>query len=336
MIQLVRLCLAIFLTSPLMAQSGTLASVKKKGFLQCGVSQGLPGFSSPDDKGNWAGLDVDYCRALAAAIFGDASKVKFTPLSAKERFTALQSGEIDILARNTSWSLVRDSQLALDFVGPLYYDGQGFMVPKKLKITSAKKLNGATVCVILGTTTELNIADFFRTHGMKYKLVTFEKNDEVVAAYEAGRCDTFSTDQSGLYSNRLKLKKPDEHEILPELISKEPLAPAIRHGDNAWGDIARWVLYTLLEAEELGVTSANVDQMKASKNPLIIRLLGFDGDSGKSLGLPQDFGYKIVKQVGNYAQVFERNIGEKSPLKIKRGLNALYNAGGLQYPMPNR
>lgn len=334
--QLLKLCATTFLMTASLAQAATLDNVKKKGFLQCGVSQGLPGFSAPDDKGAWTGLDVDYCRAISAAIFGDAAKVKFTPLSAKERFTALQSGEIDILARNTSWSLVRDTQLALDFVGPLYYDGQGFMVPKKLKVTSAKKLNGATVCVILGTTTELNIADFFRAQGMKYKLVTFEKNDEVVAAYEAGRCDTFSTDQSGLYSNRLKLKKPDDHMILPEMISKEPLAPAIRHGDNAWGDVARWVLYTMLEAEELGVTSANVDQMKTSKNPSILRLLGVDGDSGKSLGLPADFGYKIVKQVGNYAEVFERNVGEKSPLKIKRGLNALYSAGGLQYPMPNR
>ncbi len=318
------------------ALAATLDNVKKKGFVQCGVSQGLAGFSSPDAKNNWTGIDVDVCRAVAAAIFGDATKVKFTPLSAKERFTALQSGEIDLLSRNTTWTLVRDTTLGLDFIGVTYYDGQGFMVRKKLNVKGAKELGGATICVNTGTTTELNVADWFRANNLKYKLLVFEKNDEVVAAYDAGRCDVFTTDQSGLYSDRLKLKAPDDHVILPELISKEPLGPAVRHGDNQWADVVRWSLYALTAAEELGLTQANVDKLKTEQNPEIRRFLGIEGDMGKDLGVTADWAYQIVKQVGNYAESFERNLGAASPLKIARGQNNLWNKGGLQYPMPVR
>lgn len=316
--------------------ANTLEKVKKKGFVQCGVSQGLAGFSNPDAKNSWSGIDVDVCRSVAASVFGDASKVKFTPLSAKERFTALQSGEIDLLSRNTTWTLVRDTALGLDFVGVTYYDGQGFMVRTKLGVKSAKELDGATVCVNTGTTTELNVADYFRANNMKYRLVAYEKDDEVVAAYDAGRCDVYTTDQSGLYANRIKLKNPAEHVILPEIISKEPLGPVVRHGDNQWGDVVRWSLYALLEAEELGINSSNVDQQLKSANPAIRRLLGVEGDSGKDLGLDKKWAYNIVKQVGNYDEIFQRNLGKDSPLKIARGQNALWNNGGLQYPMPVR
>jgi general L-amino acid transport system substrate-binding protein len=314
----------------------TLETVRKKGFIQCGVSQGLPGFSSPDQKGNWTGIDVDFCRALGSAVLNDPNKVKYTPLSAKERFTALQSGEIDILSRNTSWTLVRDASLGVDFVGVTYFDGQGFMVRKDAGVKTTKDLDGATVCVQLGTTTELNVADFFRTNNMKYKLVAFEKNDEVVAAYDAGRCDVFTTDQSGLYANKVKLKKPDDHVILPDVISKEPLGPVVRHGDNEWADVVRWTFYALIEAEELGVNSKNVDAMTKSENPAIKRLLGKEGEMGKNLGLDKDWAYRIIKQIGNYAEVFDRNLGTQSSLKIARGQNALWNQGGLQYPMPIR
>jgi general L-amino acid transport system substrate-binding protein len=316
------------------AVAGTLDNVKKKGFVQCGVSQGLAGFSAPDAKNNWSGIDVDVCRAVAAAVFGDATKVKYTPLSAKERFTALQSGEIDLLSRNTTWTLVRDTALGLDFAGVTYYDGQGFMVPKKSDVKAAKELNGATVCVQTGTTTELNVADYFRANGMKYRILVFEKNDEVVAAYDAGRCDVLSTDQSGLYADRTKLKKPDDHVILPEVISKEPLGPVVRHGDNQWGDIVRRSLFAMLEAEELGVDSKNYESMKTSQNPEVKRLLGMEAGSGKDLGLKDDWALQIIKQVGNYAESFQRNL--EGPLKIARGQNALWNKGGLQYPMPVR
>lgn len=318
------------------ASASTLDTVKKNNFIRCGVSQGLPGFSSPDDKGAWQGLDVDYCRALACAVLGDATKVKYRPLSAKERFTAIQSGEVDVLSRNTTWTLIRDTSLGLDFVGPMYYDGQGFMVRKSKKITGAKQLDGATICVNTGTTTELNLADYFRAKKMKFKMVAFEKSDEVVAAYDAGRCDAYTTDQSGLFSERNKLKVPGDHLILPEVISKEPLGPAIRHGDNQWGDIARWTMYALLEAEELGVTSKNVDEMKKDPSPNIRRLLGVEGEMGKNLGLGNDWVYQIIKQVGNYGESFERNLGATTPLKIARGQNELWKNGGLQYPMPIR
>lgn len=319
------------------AQSATLDDVKSKGFIQCGVSQGLPGFSNPDDKGNWTGLDVDFCRALAAAVLGDAKKVKYSPLSAKVRFTALQSGEVDVLPRNTTWTFTRDTALGLDFVGVNYYDGQGFMVRKKLGIKSAKELGGAAVCTNTGTTTELNVADYFRANGMKYKVVAFEKADEVVAAYDSGRCDVYTTDRSGLAAQRTKLKNPDDHVVLPEIISKEPLGPVVRHGDNQWSDIARWTLNAMIIAEELGITSKNVDKMKSStKNPEIRRLLGTEGNMGKNLGLSNDWAYNVIKQVGNYAETYERNVGLKTPLKLARGVNALWKNGGILYAPPMR
>jgi general L-amino acid transport system substrate-binding protein len=318
------------------AKSPSLERVKKNGFLRCGVNEGLPGFANPDSKGNWSGFDVDFCRALAAVILNDPSKVRFTPTSAKVRFTTLQSGEVDLLSRNTTWSMSRDVQLGLEFIGVTYYDGQGFLVPKKLKVTSAKQLNGATVCTNTGTTTELNLADYFRSNNLKYKIIAFEKNAEVLAAYDAGRCDAYTTDASGLYAERLKLKKPDEHLILPEIISKEPLGPAINHGDQQWGDVVRWTLFALVNAEELGVTSKNVDQMLKSTNPEIRRLLGVEGAFGESLGLTNDFAVRAIRKVGNYGEIFERNVGQGSPLKIKRGLNALWNKGGVLYAPPIR
>ncbi len=318
------------------ASAGTLDDVKAKGFVQCGVSQGLPGFSNPDSKGNWTGIDVDVCKAMAAAIFGDASKVKFTPLSAKERFTALQSGEIDVLSRNSTWTATRDTALGLNFAGVNYYDGQGFMVRKSLGVSSALDLSGAAVCTNTGTTTELNVADFFRSNKMPYEIVAFEKADEVVQAYDAGRCDVYTTDQSGLYAQRLKLAKPADHIILPEIISKEPLGPVVRQGDDQWFNLTKWTLFAMINAEELGVTSANVDEMKASKNPAIKRLLGTEGKFGENLGVGNDWAYNIIKQVGNYGESFDRNVGPKTPLAIARGKNALWSKGGLQYAPPIR
>jgi general L-amino acid transport system substrate-binding protein len=318
------------------ANASTLDDVKKKGFVQCGVSQGLPGFSSPDDKGNWSGLDVDVCRAIASAIFGDANAVKYTPLSAKERFTALQSGEVDVLSRNSTWTISRDTSLGLDFVAVNYYDGQGFIVRKSLGVKSAKELNGASICTETGTTTELNLADFFRANKLEYKVVAFGKNDEAVAAYDAGRCDAYTTDQSGLYANRLKLQKPDDHVVLPDIISKEPLGPAVRHGDDQWGDIVRWSYYAMLSAEELGVTQANVEEMLKSENPEVKRLLGVEDNMGAGMGLDAKWAYNIISKVGNYGESFERNVGTKSPLGIARGLNAQWSNGGLQYSPPVR
>jgi general L-amino acid transport system substrate-binding protein len=323
--------------SPVMAaNSPTLEKVRKNGFLRCGVNEGLPGFANPDAKGNWTGFDVDFCRALAAAIFNDPSKVRFTPTSAKVRFTALQSGEFDVLSRNTSWTMSRDVQLGLEFIAVSYYDGQGFLVPKKLKVTSAKQLNGATICTNTGTTTELNLADYFRANNLKYKIVAFEKNAEVLAAYDAGRCDAYTTDASGLYAERLKLKSPNDHLILPEIISKEPLGPAVNHGDQQWGDIVRWVLFGLVNAEELGITSKNVDQMAKSQSPEIRRVVGAEGAFGESLGLTNDWLARAVRKVGNYGEIFERNVGQGSTLKIKRGLNGLWNKGGIMYAPPIR
>lgn len=318
------------------AERSTADFVREKGYVQCGVSQGLPGFSNPNDDGDWSGIDVDICRAVAAAVLGDASKVRFTPLSAKERFTALQSGEIDILSRNTTWSLTRDSALGLDFVAINYYDGQGFMVRKDSNVKSVLELDGAAVCTNTGTTTELNVADYFRANGLAYSIVAFEKSDEVVAAYDAGRCDAFTTDASGLYSERLKLADMDQHVVLPEIISKEPLGPVVRQGDDLWADIVRWSFFVMLNAEELGVTSENAMEMKASTNPAIRRLLGEEGAFGQNLGLDNDWGYQIVSQVGNYGQSFERNVGVETPLGIPRGLNALWTDGGLQYAPPVR
>jgi len=321
------------------AEAGqTFNNVKQKQFVQCGVnSSGLPGFATVDASNNWSGLDIDLCRAVAAAVLGDAQKVKFSPLNAKERFTALQSGEIDILARNTTWTSSRDSALGLDFVGVNYYDGQGFMAKKSLGVKSALELDGASVCVQSGTTTELNLADYFRSNNMKFNAVVFENNDEVNKAYEAGRCDVLTTDQSGLYSTRVKLANVDDHVVLPEIISKEPLGPSVRHGDNEWADVVRWSFYAMLSAEEFGITSKNVDQIKGeTKNPDIQRFLGVAEEKGKELGLPNDFAYQIVKQVGNYGESFERNVGAETPLKIARGVNDLWTKGGLMYAPPLR
>ncbi len=324
------------MSSAAFAQAKTLDTVKSRGQLLCGVSTGLAGFAQPDDKGVWNGLDVEFCRALAAAVLGDPMKVTFKPLSAKERFTALQSGEVDVLPRNTTWTIARDSSLGLSFAGVNFYDGQGFMVKKSLGIKSAKELKGASVCVQTGTTTELNLADFFRTNKIDYKPVVFEKNDEIVAAYEAGRCDAYTTDASGLYAERLRMKVPADNIVLPEIISKEPLGPSVRQGDSQWFTIVKWVHYAMLNAEELGVTKANVDQMGSSANPEIKRLLGKEGDFGKGIGLDNDWVVKIVKAVGNYGESYDRNVGSGSRLNIDRGLNKLWNQGGLQYAPPIR
>ncbi len=320
------------------ASAATLDDVKAKGFVQCGSNTGLAGFGSPNDAGDWSGFDVDFCRAIAAAIFDDAKAVKFSPLSAKERFTALQSGEVDILARNSTWTISRDTSLGLDFPAVNYYDGQGFMVRKDLGVASALQLSGASVCVQTGTTTELNLADYFKANNLQYNPVVFEKQEEVDAAYDAGRCDVYTTDQSGLYSVRLTLKDPDNHIVLPEIISKEPLGPVVRHGDNQWGDIVRWTHYAMLTAEEFGITQANVEEMLKSENPEIKRILGQEADTkiGTDLGLTNDWVVRIIKHVGNYGESFERNIGAGSPLKISRGLNAAWNKGGLQYAPPIR
>lgn len=321
------------------ASAATLDTVKSKGFVQCGVNTGLAGFASPDSAGNWTGLDVDLCRAVAAAVFGDASKVRYTPTTAQSRFTALQSGEVDLLSRNTTWTVSRDSALGLDFRAVNYYDGQGFMVPKSLNVASALELSGAAVCVQSGTTTELNLADYFRANNLQYNPVVFEKLEEVNAAYQAGRCDVYTTDQSGLYSIRLTLSNPDDHIVLPEIISKEPLGPAVRQGDSQWFDIVSWAHYAMVQAEEFGITSANVDEIKSSTtNPDIQRFLGAEADSkiGTDLGLTNDWAYSIIKEVGNYGEVFDRNVGAGSPLKIERGINALWTDGGLQYAPPIR
>lgn len=329
------LAVAVALTFTGVANAGTLDDVKSKGFVQCGVSQGLPGFSNVDDAGNWTGIDVDVCRAVAAAVFGDADKVKYTPLSAKVRFTALTSGEIDMLSRNTTETLSRDMQHG-EFIGVNYYDGQGLMVRKSLGVKSALELGGASVCTNTGTTTELNIADYFRTNNLEYELVAFELADEVVAAYDAGRCDVYTTDASGLYAQRTKLAQPDEHVVLPEIISKEPLGPVVRHGDSKWEDLVRWSLNAMIVAEELGITSSNVDDMKSANNPEVKRLLGEEKEFGSDLGVTNDWAYNIIKQVGNYGESFERNVGLNTPLGIARGLNAQWKDGGLLYAPPVR
>ena len=318
------------------AAAGTLDDVKARGALRCGVGGDLPGLSYKDKDGHWSGLDVDFCRAVASAVFNDPTKVKFTPLSAKERFTALQSGDVDLLARNTTWTMSRDTQLGLAFSVVNFYDGQGFMVRKELGVKSAKELDGASVCVNTGTTTELNLADYFRSNNMKYELVNFEKSDEVVAAYDAGRCDVYTTDKSGLYAQRLKMKNPDDNIILPETISQEPLGPVVRQGDVQWLNIIKWTHYAMLEAELYGVNKDNVDEMKKSDNPKVRRLLGVEGEFGQAIGLSNDWAYDIIKNIGNYGEVFDHDVGMDSPLKIARGLNALWTKGGLQYGMPVR
>jgi general L-amino acid transport system substrate-binding protein len=316
------------------ASAGTLDDVKAKGFIQAGVNGDLFGFGKPDEKGVWKGLDVDTARAIAAAVFGDADKVKYTPLTAKTRFTALQSGEIDVLTRNCTQTLSRDTALGLDFCQVNYYDGQGFLVSKKLGVKSAKELDGASVCVLPGTTTELNVADYFRSNGMKMKPVVIENTAELAKAFFAGRCDCLTSDASQLAGTRAVAPNPKDYTILPQIISKEPLAPAVRHGDNQWKDIVNYSVLAMINAEELGITSKNVDEMLKSTDPKIMRFLGVTEGNGKALGLDEKFAYNIVKQVGNYGEVFERNVGVNTPLGIERGLNALWTDGGLMYSPP--
>lgn len=323
-------------TLPQFASAQTLKTVKDRGVVSCGVSQGLPGFSAPDDKGNWTGLDVDICRALAAAIFDDPTKVKFLPLSAKDRFTALQSGEIDLLSRNTTWTSSRDTSLGLNFTGVTYYDGQGFMVRKALKVNSALELNGASICVQTGTTNEQNLADYFKANSMRYEVIAFASADETVKAYESGRCDVFTADVSQLYSERLKLTSPNDHGVLPEVISKEPLGPVVRHGDDQWFDVVKWTLFAMIDAEELGISQKNIDSMLKTDKPELRRVLGLEGNLGEQLGLTKDWVVRIVREVGNYGESFDRNVGPGSKLGIARGLNKLWSQGGVQYAPPIR
>jgi len=318
------------------ASAQTLKAVKDRGMLNCGANGTLAGFGLPDAQGKWTGLDVDFCRAIAAAVLNDSEKVKYVPLSAKDRFTALQSGEVDVLARNTTWTSSRDTSLGLNFTGVNYYDGQGFMVRKALKVNSALELNGASVCVQQGTTTELNLADYFSANKMQLKSVTFATANEAVKAYDAGRCDAYTTDASALYAERLRVSDPNDHIILPEIISKEPLGPAVRHGDDQWFDIVKWTLFAMMNAEELNISSKNVDEALKSTNPEIKRFVGIEGNFGEQLGLGKDWAVRIVKQVGNYGETFERNVGLGSPLKIERGLNKLWTKGGIQYAPPIR
>ena len=327
--------MALGLSQPALA-AGTLDQVKQRGMLVCGANTGLAGFSLPDEKGAWTGIDVDFCRAMAAAIFNDPAKVKYVPLNAKDRFTALQTGEIDVLSRNGTWTQSREAQLGLLWGTVNYYDGQGFMVRKKLNVASALELNGASVCVQQGTTTELNLADFFRANNLKYEAVIFKEEDETLKAYETGRCDAFTTDASGLYAERMRLAAPEDHVVLPEIISKEPLGAAVRQGDDQWFNIVRWTHFAMISAEEQGVTSKNVDDMLKSTSPDTRRLLGVEGEYGKSMGLTNDWAYRIIKAVGNYGEIFDKNVGDGSKLKIKRGLNALWTKGGLQYAPPIR
>ena len=330
--------MALISTSGAALAGKDLDAVKARGTLICGVAAGgIAGFMMVDSQGKWTGLDVDICRATAAAIFGDSEKVKYVPLSGQTRFTALQSGEVDLLSNNSTWTLTRDSALGLDFVGVTYYDGQGFMVPKKLGVKSAKEMNGASICVPSGSTTELNVADYFRAMKMTFKPVIMEDADQIRGAFFSGRCDVYTGDKARLYATRAaNTANPDDYEILPEIISKEPLSPAVRHGDSQFADIVRWSQYAMLEAEEHGITSKNVDEMLKSDNPTIKRILGVTPGMGKALGVDEKWVYTIVKQVGNYGEAFDRNLGPGTPLKIDRGLNKLWTQGGLQYAPPIR
>ena len=319
------------------AAAATLDDVKARGNLNCGVTTGVPGFAAPDANGVWIGFDVDVCRAVAAAVLGDSNAVQFTPTTGQTRFTALASGEVDMLARNTTWTFSRDVDLKFEFVGVNYYDGQGFMAPKALGVNSAKELDGATVCIQTGTTTELNLADFFRANNISYEPVPIETNAEAQQQYLAGACDVYTTDASGLAASRATFENPGDHVILPEIISKEPLAPLVRHGDNQWGDIVRWSLNAMIAAEELGITSANVAELaKGTNNPEINRMLGTEGNLGEMLGLSPDWVVKIISSVGNYGESFARNIGEDTPIGLARGLNAQWTNGGLLYSPPFR
>lgn len=318
------------------ASAATLDQVKSRGALHCGSNPGLAGFAVADDKGEWTGFDVSFCRAVAAAIFDDPTKVKFLPLTAKDRFTAVQSGEVDVLIRNTTWTMSRDTTLGLN-LGPVnYYDGQGFIVRKSLGLKTATELEGASVCVQQGTTTELNLADFFRANNIKYEPVTYASAVEAVKAYDSGRCDAFTTDASALYAERLRLTVPDDHIVLPDIISKEPFAPVVRHGDDQWFDLVQWTTYALINAEELGVTKANLDEQLKSENPEVRRLLGVEGNFGEGIGLPADWVVRIIRHVGNYGEIFAANLGTDTPLAIDRGLNKLWNDGGILYAPPVR
>ena len=318
------------------ATAGTLEDVKARGELRCVVSTGIAGFAYPDSGGTWRGFDIDFCRATAAAVLGDASRFKAVTSTGKTRFTKLNSGEGDVLWRNTTITFSRDVNIKLTFVGVNYYDGQGFMVKKSLGVKSALDLDGASVCIQSGTTTELNLADYFRTNNMKYEAVVYEQNSEVRPSYLSGRCDVYTTDASGLAATRSTFPNPGNHKILPEIISKEPLGPAVRQGDDQWADIVRWIYNATVTAEELGVTSSNVDSMKGSSNPEILRLLGVEGSQGEELGLSKDWAYQVIKQLGNYGEIFERNIGTNTPIGLARGLNDQWNKGGLQYSPPFR
>ena len=316
---------------------GTLDIVKERGRLVCGTSTGIAGFSMADDKGKWTGLDVDVCRALAAAIFDDPEKADFVPLSSKDRLVALQTGEIDVLPRTTTWTLGRDAGIGLDFTAVNYYDGQGFQVRRSLGVEAIADLNGASICTVQGTTNELNLADYFRVNGMDYQLVTFQSIDDTVKAYESGRCDALTTDMSQLVSYRLKMAEPDTHMLLPGVISKEPLGPYVRQGDDVWFDIVRWTVFAMVNAEELGLTRANVDEIAGSTdNPEIRRLLGLEGEFGNNLGLTNDWVARIVRHVGNYGESFDRNLGTGSPMQLPRGVNALWSQGGIQFAPPIR
>ena len=318
------------------ARAGTLEDVQARGVLNCIVSTGIAGFAYPDEAGEWHGFDIDFCRATAAAVLGDPSAIKAVTSTGKTRFTKLNAGEGDVLWRNTTITFSRDVGVKLRFHGVNYYDGQGFMARKDLGVMSANELDGASVCIQTGTTTELNLADYFHSNGMKYEAVTIETNDEARQNYIEGRCDVYTTDASGLAATRSTFTDPDNHMILPEIISKEPLGPATRHGDDQWSDIVTWVLNATVTAEEKGVTSANVDEMKSSNDPEVLRLLGVEGNQGEELGLSADWAYNIIKSAGNYGEIFERNIGVNTPIGLERGLNALWTDGGLQYSPPFR
>ena len=325
---------AVAVARPALAQ--TLKSVKDRGQLVCGVSEGLYGFSAIDDKGNWSGFDVDFCRAVASAIFDDPMKAKFIPLDANERFKELQSRKVDILSRNSTWSLSREENYDLYFPAVAYYDGQGFMIPRSRNIDTALDLNGSKVCVQAATTTALNLTDYFKANNMKFEELKFPQLDQVVKAYEDGKCDTFTADISQLYALRLNLSKPNDHVILPDVISKEPLAPVVRQRDDDWMMIVKWTLYAMVNAEELGITSKNIDEAIKSKKPDVMRLVGTEGAYGEALGLTKDWAARIIRHVGNYGEVFERNVGAGSKLGIPRGLNQLWSAGGIQYAPPMR
>lgn len=327
---------ALALASISSAHATTLEDTKERGTLRCGVSDGLPGFSAPDDEGNWQGLDVDVCRAVAAAVLGDADAVEYVSLNAVERFTALQSGEVDVLSRNTTWTTTRDTTLGINFAGVSFYDGQGFMVSRDLGISSASELDGAAICIQAGTTTELNLADYFRANDMQFDPIVFDTSEQTVGGYQAGRCDVLTSDTSQLAALRIQLDDPDASVILSDVISKEPLGPSVRQGDDEWFNIVKWSLFALLNAEELGLNSENVDDMMESENPNIVRLLGQDGNYGEGMGLEADWAYNIISQVGNYGEIYDRNVGMDSPLQIERAVNALWTEGGLQYAPPIR